>query len=85
MSECVYKTSGGMCKKFSNDLVTEVCTEGNCEFESFTNVDWLRAMSDEELASWIYSAIERVVTRNPALERPVDRDGWLSWLRNERE
>lgn len=80
MSECVYKTSGGMCKKFSNDLVTEVCTEGNCEFESFTNVDWLRAMSDEELAKWL-NDIQAKTWCSGAWSRSV----WLEWLRNERE
>lgn len=47
---CVYRATGGICKKFSVNGVLSYCVDGPCPDEVLTNSDRIRAMSDEELA-----------------------------------
>lgn len=46
---CVYHENG-KCKKFSDDEAISFCVFGPCKYETPSNADRIRAMSDEELA-----------------------------------
>ena len=50
-----------------------------------TNADKIRQMTDEELAAWLTFVEQRVLNRNPALERPATEKDWLDWLKQEVE
>ena len=55
-----------------------------------TNADKLRAMSDEELAEFIWSIGQNPATGNTYLNGKFiffcgDGNGWLDWLRQEAE
>lgn len=49
---CVHWNEG-KCKKFSDDKVTSWCVESLCEYQTPSNADRIRAMSDEELANML--------------------------------
>lgn len=49
---CVYYDNE-KCKKFSDDEVTSYCVMGPCHYETPSNSDRIRAMSDEELARFL--------------------------------
>lgn len=57
---CVY-WSDGMCKKFSDDKVTSFCVEGPCGDQMPSNADKIRAMSDEELAKYLYQMQKNIL------------------------
>ena len=46
---CVYHENG-KCKRFSDDEEISFCVFGPCKYETPSNADRIRAMSDEELA-----------------------------------
>lgn len=48
-----------------------------------TNADRLRSDTDEELAEWLVLIEQRILTRQPTLERPALYLDWLAWLRQE--
>ena len=48
--ECVYKSKDGVCLKLSTDTFTDYCVEGPCPYETLSNGDKFRTMTDEELA-----------------------------------
>lgn len=68
------------------DLLSNRCkSNGGCA-KFFTNADYIRAMTDEELAEWIYD-----VTTNALSILQIGSDmpmqsyfGWLSWLKSRR-
>lgn len=43
---------GGKCKAFSDERVTSWCVESPCDAQRMSNADRIRAMSDEELATF---------------------------------
>lgn len=45
------------CTKFSDDEVTSYCVMGPCHYESPSNADCIRYMSDDELAE-LFSGFE---------------------------
>ena len=49
---CVYYDNG-KCKKFSDNEVTSWCIEGPCKDKTPSNADRIRAMSDEELTTFM--------------------------------
>lgn len=51
---CVHWNEG-KCKKFSDDKATSWCVESPCEYQTPSNADHIRAMSDKELANWLVS------------------------------
>ena len=50
-----------------------------------TNADRIRAMTDEELAGWIYQIQDGDAYRKENYLPPLSRTWWLDWLRQEAE
>lgn len=48
-----------------------------------TNADRIRAMTDEELAEWIYKVQDEDALRKGNFLPPLSRSWWLDWLRKE--
>lgn len=48
-----------------------------------TNADRIRGMSDGELAEWLVFVEQRILERQPILERPALFADWLDWLKEE--
>ncbi len=84
---CVYCTEEGYCKKYSDDEVTSWCVQSPCKDEKSSNADRIRAMTDEELATFLYHAWNNASWCS-AKDCP-DEDSclpcWLDWLRQEAE
>lgn len=61
---CIYYENK-MCKKFSDDTGTSYCVQGPCPYETPSNADHIRSMTDEKLASVIvrYEGTELHATR----------------------
>lgn len=74
---CVYYDNG-KCQKFSDDHYTSWCDFDQCEHQTPSNGDRIRAMSDEELAHFKYGG------GNPYCkeEEPTDckRSKWVNGL-----
>ena len=47
---CVHYGKNGVCRKFSDDEVVSYCVLGPCDDETPSRGDWIRAMSDEDMA-----------------------------------
>ena len=94
MNGCVYKTIDGKCLKYSSETTVSYCVDiptehisVSCEGRNLTNADRIRAMSDEELANWIYNA-----TTNALSILQIGSDAptqnyfdWLNWLKRKVE
>lgn len=67
---CVYCTDGKKCTKFSDAEITSWCVLGPCEYETPSNADRIRTMTDEELAFYI-------------VNHPMwsDTDACVAWLK----
>lgn len=50
---CIYFEKDGKCRKFSDNTAISYCVMGPCPEQKLSNVDRIRAMSDEELAEFI--------------------------------
>ena len=48
-----------------------------------TNADRIRAMTAEELADWLVLVEQRILERQPMLERPALYEALLDWLKQE--
>ena len=53
---CVYYDNG-KCQKFTDDHYNSWCVEGPCEYQTMSNADHIRSMTDEELAEFLMSDI----------------------------
>ena len=53
---CVHHVDG-KCKLFSDDGSISFCVYGPCRYETPSNADRIRVMSDMELAQWMASRI----------------------------
>lgn len=74
------------CDVCKNNLKTSGC-EPKCnrmcknysDFEPITNIDYIRRMSDEEMANWLTG-----VTDDAQLGSPIHVDyRWIEWLTSE--
>lgn len=54
---CIY-WENRMCRKFSDDESLSFCVEGPCPYETPSNADRIRAMTDNELADLLDSIYE---------------------------
>lgn len=54
MNGCIYKQADGKCKQFSVGGVLSYCVEGPCDCCIPSNADRIRAMTDEELAEYLF-------------------------------
>lgn len=61
---CVYCTEDGYCKKYSDDEVTSWCVQSPCKDEKPSNADRIRSMTDEELAQFIWDAMDMICPNN---------------------
>lgn len=69
---CVYYDKE-KCTKFDGDGVTSYCVLGPCAYETSSNADHMRSMSDKELAEFLnYYAHDAYM--NPS-------GGWDVWLK----
>lgn len=67
---CIYFEKDGKCRKFSDDYrFVSYCVMGPCPEQKLSNADRIRAMSDEELAQFIFELYEQPL-----------KDGYLQWL-----
>lgn len=67
---CIYFEKDGKCRKFSDDYrFVSYCVMGACPEQKLSNADRIRAMSDEELAQFIFELYEQPL-----------KDGYLQWL-----
>lgn len=67
---CIYFEKDGKCRKFSDDYrFVSYCVMGPCPEQKLSNADHIRAMSDEELAQFIFELYEQPL-----------KDGYLQWL-----
>ena len=60
---CIYYDNG-KCQKFSDNQYNAWCDFDNCESRTPSNVDHIRAMSDEEIAEWLTDFVELVLEAN---------------------
>ena len=56
---------------------------GPCGVPCSTNGDKIRAMTDEELAEWIYKVQDEDALRKGNYLPPLSKSWWLDWLRKE--
>ena len=76
---CVHY-DGGKCRKFSDQTVTSYCVMGPCPSQAQSNADRIRAMSDEELAEFLYRYFWG---RLPKLY--IGQKGLFDWLQQPAE
>ena len=50
-----------------------------------TRGDWIRSMTDEELAKWLVRVEAQILRVQPMLERFALEKDWLEWLQKECE
>lgn len=70
---CVYRTDGGLCKKYSTDGITSYCVDGPCTDEVLTNADRIRSMSDEELENQFILQMEGIAPCKMFISIPTGR------------
>ena len=97
MNGCVYKTASGQCQKYSDKHTNTLawCCGDNiiCKDRKPSNADRIRAMTDEELASFIeimkFNVCEAVarICGITGLDKHWDKEGIakeeLEWLKQE--
>lgn len=87
MNGCIYRSADNICKFWSKDGIESYCDSYSCEKKTPSNADRIRAMSDEELATWIdriqADAYERGMMETPIVDYPNIYSGWLNWLKEE--
>lgn len=79
---CVYYDNE-KCKKFSEDGITSYCVLGPCSYETPSNADRIRAMTDEELAVRLCGTCPNLDAPCPEKEdgEPDCKRCWLDWLK----
>ena len=78
---CIYYTEDGHCEKYSDDEVTSWCVLGPCEYETPSNADRIRRMSDEELAEFLWDEwMYRIIC-----DKMDTKESMLKWLMKEVE
>ena len=81
----------------ANCILNSKCDEATCDYHvpcnkriikyfyeeivPKTKADNIRTMSDEELASWLVIIEQRILERQPMLERPALYQDWIEWLK----
>ena len=76
------------CKNFGCNAAGTERTTTNCEdYMSHlpTNGDRIRAMSDEELAEWIYQVQDGDAYQKENYLPPLSKSWWIKWLKQESE
>ena len=94
MSVCKHIGKDGLCVLHSEIFYKEPCHDGPCkEYESLTNADRIRSMSDNELASWIadIAMCNNCRAKNMDTAKPCKglyggcKGNWLDWLKQDAE
>lgn len=81
---CVYHENG-KCKKFSDDEAISFCVFGPCKYETPSNADRIRAMSDEAMAEKLQYASGCPVNADCIKMSGDCKACWLDWLRQPAE
>lgn len=63
------------------DRVSKAERELVRKIQKQTNADRIRAMTDEELAEWIYQAQDWAAYRNGNFLPPLSKSWWLDWMK----
>ena len=95
MNGCIYRTKDGECDLYSEGGKFKAwCDLEHCDNIAPTNADWIRTMTDEELAEFIEfvsSGCDYMLPNCPAHDscklvcdkNDACKKGWLNWLREE--
>ena len=79
MNGCIYRTKDGECDLYREGGKFKAwCDPEHCDNIAPTNADWIRTMTDEELAEFLY-----VTTCEDGYPQFDTTQGWLNWLREE--
>lgn len=79
---CIYCTEDLKCTKNSDDGVISFCVLGPCHDETPSNADRIRAMTDEELAEFLYRYADYRCPEGGECGNGCQKC-WLEWLRQE--
>ena len=60
---CVYYRGNGLCRYGGDESEANVCVMGPCPYETPSNADRIRAMSDEELVDTLYG-LQKEIARH---------------------
>ena len=93
MSKCIYLASDGWCNRLLGTPCDKVCDDDEkpckhkVEEKKKTNADRVRAMSDEELAHWYFTALYDMpqpnCSKTTLCVRYSCKDCLLEWLKQE--
>lgn len=76
MTGCIYRTKDGECGLWEKDRNHSPFCRHDCDHKHPSNADRIRAMTDEELAEWVWSA-----ESDGRAYGPRGKKAWLDWLR----
>lgn len=85
---CVYRTEDSKCEFYSDygKGVVSYCDFDDCEEKKPSNADRIRAMTDEELASFLYHLWDNSSWCNGCCDEECSCEPcWLDWLKQEAE
>ena len=86
MDGCIYRTKDGECDLYAEGgKFTAFCDMEHCDNIAPTNADRIRAMTDEELAEWIYQVQDEDALRKENCLPPLSKSWWFDWLQREGE
>lgn len=84
MNGCVYRTADNQCEKFSDPVRNTLswCVgDTPCEARKLSNADRIRAMTDEELAEFLWDEwMDRIIC-----DKMDTKQSMLKWLMKEVE
>lgn len=88
---CVYFEKDGVCQKFSDDTILRYCVMGPCPEQTLSNADRIRAMTDEELSTFLCDFRSCDSTEHPCNSCKAEEfchaghNGMIDWLQQPAE
>lgn len=88
---CIYFEKDGKCRKFSDNTAVSYCVMGPYPEQKSSNADRIRAMSDEELASFLCDFLTSCEPEHPCNDCVAKsychtgHDGMIDWLQQPAE
>lgn len=88
---CIYFEKDGKCRKFSDNTAVSYCVMGPCPEQKSSNADRIRAMSDEELASFLCDFLTSCEPEHPCNDCVAKsychtgHNGMIDWLQQPAE
>jgi len=83
MDGCIYRTKDGECELWENDRNHFPFCNPACDHKHPSNADRIRAMTDAELAEWIYQVQDGDAYQKENFLPPLSKAWWLDWLKQE--